>query len=186
MLSPWMVFGIRFIQGLVSGFAMPSIYRIFSVWTSPEERATILGFVYSSVALGNVVNYPLASLLCQLSEEGWALIFYVPGSLGLLLTLTIYLSLFNEPSQHPRISMDELKYLQNTCQDTTMSKDELKVPWKLLLTSLPLHVLWISHISLTWSMYLTTINLPIFANDVFDLNVTQIGTELHLHISTKK
>ena len=86
-LSPWMVFGTRFIQGMVSGIAIPSVYRIFSVWTSPEERATLLGFVFSSVALGTVVNYPFASLMCQLSEEGWALIFYVPGSLGLLLTI---------------------------------------------------------------------------------------------------
>ena len=94
-------------------FAIPSagIYHIFNVWTSPEERTTLLGFVFSSIAFGTVVNYPFASLMCQLSEEGWALIFYVPGSLGLLLTIAFYFIVFNEPSQHPRIATEESKYV---------------------------------------------------------------------------
>ena len=175
-LNPWMVFGIRFIQGMVSGFAIPSMYRLFSVWTGPSERATQLGMVFSAVALGTVVNYPFASLMCQSSDQGWSLIFYVPGSLGILLTIAFYFLVFNAPRDHPRISPGELLYLQNTCQNTSIStKDQRPVPWKDLLTSLPLHALWISHLAWTWSFYLTAINLPLFAQDVYDMDVVQIG-----------
>lgn len=102
-LNSWLVFVVRVMQGMVSGFAFPSVYRIFSVWSSPEERATLMSIVYSAVAAATVVNYPLSSLLCEANpDEGWALIFYVPGIAGLLLTSFFHLLVFNHPTEHPR------------------------------------------------------------------------------------
>ena len=40
---------IRVVQGLVSGFAFPSIYAFVAVWTSPGERATLMSLAFSGI-----------------------------------------------------------------------------------------------------------------------------------------
>ena len=44
-----------------------------------------------------------------------------------------------------------------------------------MLTCLPLHALWITHVAFTWCFYLTAVNIPLFAKDVFKMDVMQIG-----------
>ena len=111
------MFANRVIQGMVSGFAFPSVYRIFSVWSSPEERATLMSIVYTGVAFATVVNYPFSSLLCETDlDGGWPMIFYVPGVFGLILAFSFHFLVYNQPSQHPRISIEEEKYLTNACK----------------------------------------------------------------------
>ena len=169
------MFALRVIQGMVSGFAFPSVYRIFSVWSSAEERATLMSIVYSAVAAATVVNYPLSSLLCETGlDEGWPMIFYVPGLCGLILAAFFHVLVFAEPSQHPRISIEEEKYLTQSCKEFATGKAK-SVPWSKLLTSGPMHALWITHVAFTWCFYLTAVNIPLLARDVFNMDVMQIG-----------
>lgn len=159
---------------MVSGFAFPSVYRIFNVWSSPEERATLMSIVYSAVAAATVVNYPLSSLLCETGlDGGWPMVFYVPGLAGLLLSAIFHFFVYNDPSAHPRISLEEEKYLTNACKDN--KNEKLVVPWKAMLTSVPMHALWITHVAFTWCFYLTAVNIPLLAKDVFKMDMMQIG-----------
>lgn len=41
---------IRVLQGMVSGLAFPSMYNLFNVWASPDERATLMSLVFSGMA----------------------------------------------------------------------------------------------------------------------------------------
>ena len=69
------------IQGLVSGLAYPSTYNLFNKWSSPEERATIMSFVFAGIPVAIIVNYPFSSALCESGiDGGWPLVFYIPGN----------------------------------------------------------------------------------------------------------
>jgi len=46
-LSPLLVVGIRFIQGLASGIVFPSLYQLFTGWAGEEERATLMSVAYA-------------------------------------------------------------------------------------------------------------------------------------------
>ena len=71
---------VRVIQGLVSGLAFPSTYNLFSKWSSPEERATIMSLVFSGIPVAIIVNFPLSSALCESGiDGGWPMVFYIPG-----------------------------------------------------------------------------------------------------------
>ena len=167
------VLGIRIIQGLMSGIAIPSVYKMFSVWSSPEERASLMGFVLSAEALASVINTPLSGVLCNTNfDSGWPMIFYVPGLAGLILTIFLYFMIFNSPSDHPKISFEEKEYLS---QYQTIKAGGAATPWIPMLKSVPFHALWITHLAFNWCLYLTSINLPLLIGDVFNSDITKIG-----------
>ena len=78
--STYLVMITRIIQGLVSGLAFPSLYNLFSVWSGPDERATLMSIVFSGVAVANVINLPMSAGLCATGiDGGWPMVFYVSG-----------------------------------------------------------------------------------------------------------
>lgn len=80
-LNPETLIPLRIIQGLVSGVVFPSFYNLFSIWSSPEERATLMSIVMSGIVLANVINLPLAGALCATGiDRGWPMIMYTPGN----------------------------------------------------------------------------------------------------------
>ena len=79
-IHPSIVVVLRIVQGLVSGVVFPSFYNLFAVWSSPDERATLMSAVMSGIVLANVINLPLAGGFCATGiDGGWPMIFYVPG-----------------------------------------------------------------------------------------------------------
>ena len=49
--------------GLVSGVVFPSFYNLFSVWSSPDERATLMSAVMSGIVVANVINLPVRTTI---------------------------------------------------------------------------------------------------------------------------
>ena len=45
-------------------------------------------------------------------DGGWPSIFYISGVLGLLFCIPVMLLVFDSPADHPRISEEELKYIE--------------------------------------------------------------------------
>lgn len=54
------------------------------------------------------------------------------------------------------------------------TKRKAGVPWKSLLTSGPVHVLWVTHITSSWGWYLMAVNTPLFAKEVFQFDVMSV------------
>ena len=165
------VIGIRVIQGVMSGMAIPSIYKLLVVWTAPEERTAFMSAVLSAEALASVFTPLLSGYLCQIEyEHGWPILFYVPGFAGLILTIFLYFMIRNKPSDHPEISEEEKDYLM---QFQTIKSGNAKLPVCEMLKSLPFHVLWITHVAFNWCLYLTAVNLPLFIGEAFKKDITE-------------
>ena len=108
---------------------------------------------------------PLSGYLCEWGNffdiiEGWPLVFYFFGLLGLIFTILWYFLVFEKPSQHPSITDDEMNKIFNNSdiikemvEQSTVSfkldknehinqekkkqlnKINSKVPWKKMLKS---------------------------------------------------
>lgn len=80
-------------------------------------RGTFLALDFMSVPLlvsgfsfGIGLTYPLAGFL--IAHGGWEVVFYTTGSLGAFWCIFWYLFAFDSPQKHPRISKQELEYIQ--------------------------------------------------------------------------
>jgi MFS family permease len=73
----------------------PGLYSLISDYFGPEIRGRIYGFLQLTQPLGYMIGLIAATILS--SSVGWRAIFYVTGSLGLLLAVVILLSVRDAP-----------------------------------------------------------------------------------------
>ena len=169
------VLALRSIQGIVSGVTSVIVYNIFSIWSSADEKATLLAIAYAGVPLANIMSYPVTAALCLIPfQDGWPMTFYVPACLGLIWWLLHLFLTFNYPADHPRISNEELLHLQ-THAVSVASEEKPKLPVKGILKSLPLYAMLIHHFSLSWCYYLIALNIPVYVEATFDVDVIVVS-----------
>ncbi len=89
--------------------------------------------------------------------------------------------IYEKPDEHPTISEEELIYIEKSVADVKSLYDEnethsiSKVPWKLILISLPVWAICCAHFARGWTFYLLLTNQPAFLN-AFGFGVTENGT----------
>ena len=172
-IEPSLLLLIRLVQGLASGLAFPSLYNLFTSWTSPGERATLMSIAYAGIPTATVATFPLSSWLCRSGiDGGWPLAFYVPGATGLLWCLAFHLLVYSRPQDHPRISAEERRHLKAPESKETK---KLKVPWMAMLASPAVHALWITHLCSAFGYYLIVINISLFIREALGFRVINNG-----------
>ena len=82
---------------------------------------------------------------------------------------------FSSPKTHPRISNAEKQFLLQSCQEIGRDRKSMKTPWWKMLTSIPVHALWVTHLCHAWGYYLLAVNLPLFGKDVLKLDIVLNG-----------
>lgn len=101
---------IRILQGTVTGVTQPSSFVMISRWSTAEERTLSSAVVTSGGSLGNLISLPLAGVLVSSSFlGGWPSVFYILGSLCLIVSVLWYFMIYDTPEEHPRLSPEELE-----------------------------------------------------------------------------
>ncbi|EDW14393.1 sialin [Drosophila mojavensis] len=154
--------------GIFAGCGTPPLYQLFVVWAHPTERTSMLSFAYSGLILGSIGIYPLTTYL---SELGWSLPFYVIGCVSLAHGIICNWLVYNSVEQHPRISDAEREYLQQSAQQP----QHLSLPWRSLLTSLPVHAFVLTHVFHNYTFLLFSLIMPRFMSEAMQLNMKEIG-----------
>lgn len=101
--------------------------------------------------------------------------------LGLIWSLVFVYLIYEKPCEHPTISEEELIYIAKSIADNKNLYDEKetnsirKVPWKIILKSLPVWAICVAHFARGWTFYLLLTNQPAFLN-AFGFGVTENGT----------
>lgn len=60
--------------------------------------------------LGTVLTWPFVAYL--MTELGWVYTFYIPATIVLVVTALWISTVYNSPIEHPRISEEELKFIE--------------------------------------------------------------------------
>ncbi|KAM4751783.1 vesicular glutamate transporter 1 isoform 2-T2 [Cyanocitta cristata] len=113
------VIAVRVMQGLVEGVTYPACHGIWSKWAPPLERSRLATTAFCGSYAGAVVAMPLAGVLVQYT--GWSSVFYVYGSFGVFWYLFWVLVSYESPAQHPTISPEERKYIEESIGESTGS-----------------------------------------------------------------
>jgi MFS family permease len=133
---------VRSIQGFASGLTWPAMYSIVGAWYPPSERSRFMSS-FQGFSFGIGLTYPLCGFIIY--NFGWRPVFYTTGSIGIVWCIMWYFLAFNTPADHPRISPQELEYIELNVSSEMKENQGRKIPWKSIFTSLP-----------AWSIGITT------------------------------
>jgi ACS family hexuronate transporter-like MFS transporter len=160
----------RCILGLGEAAIFPASIKAVAEWFPKKERALATGIFNAGTNVGAMLA-PVAVAWISL-RWGWRGAFVGIGGIGFLL-LVLWVTLYQKPEEHPRLSKAELDYIRSDPQEVPQ-----KIPWVALL---PLRQTWTFAVGkfLTdpvWWFYLFWI--PGFFQARHGLSLTRLGPPL--------
>lgn len=150
------------------------MHSMIAHWFPAAERSTAAGIIYSGMSIGTVLTMPIAALLCDSHLlGGWPSVFYLFGALGILWFAAWAYFIAETPADHGTISETELKLITGGNERTCVKrpkKEKVVIPWRAILTSVPVWALTITHFGQHWGFYTMLTQLPRYFKELgFDL-----------------
>ncbi len=103
------LFGMRVATGVFEAPSYPINNRVVTSWFPDHERASATAMYVSGQFIGLAFLTPAMVALQHYS--GWRGLFIITGLIGLVWGFVWY-RLYRDPAEHPRISPEELSYLE--------------------------------------------------------------------------
>jgi len=114
---------MRFLLGLGESGNFPSAIKTVAEWFPKKERSFATGVFNAGANIG-IITTALAVPWLTL-QYSWRISFVATGTLGLLV-FVFWRRLYQQPQSHPRLSKEELAYIQSDSSDETTTK----LPWR--------------------------------------------------------
>lgn len=147
---------------------------MFVKWIPEGERGLMYCICGAGSNIGIILCMPVVGWLCQLDfAGGWPAVFYLLGGSGCVWSVLWMIFAANDPSSHPRISPEELEYILKSIPPNP--KEELPVPWKEMLTSIPVWSYIFTFSCSSWIYYTRLTELPNYLDQVLHSPITQNG-----------
>ena len=103
------LFILRFLVGVAKSPAFPANARIVAAWFPANERGTACAIFNSAQYFATALFAPIMGWLTTFM--GWPYAFYFMGLVGIIVSL-IWLIIVYGPDRHPRITPEELAYIE--------------------------------------------------------------------------
>jgi ACS family hexuronate transporter-like MFS transporter len=165
-------FGIaRFVLGLGEAGNFPAAIKAVAEWFPSKERALATGIFNSGTNIGaTLAPFAVGFLLYRL---GWQYAF-LATSVFAMIWLVLWFTLYRSPVQHPRVSAEELAYINREASTQTSSK----IAWSRLIPHRQTWAFLLGKVITDpiWWFYLYW--LPGFLNARFGLSITKMGLPL--------
>ncbi|XP_052061714.1 uncharacterized transporter slc-17.2-like [Mytilus californianus] len=170
-----LVYVLRVVVGVATGVVFPVGHSMWGRWAPPLERSKLIATSYVGATCGIIGTFAASGLLCEYGfDNGWGSIFYITGGLSCIWTVVWFYQARDSPSEHPRISKAELRYLTNAIEFDT-SRKVSDIPWKKMGTSVVLWVGICTHMCSNWGWYTLLTNLPAFMKTVLKFDIKSNG-----------
>ncbi|XP_058803315.1 putative inorganic phosphate cotransporter [Phymastichus coffea] len=166
----------RIAMGLVQGCLLPCVQTLLSRWVPPLERARLGSLVMNGPQFGTVITMPISGAVAA-SSIGWPSVFYIFGAVAIAWSILFFLLGADRPSDHPRICPKEANYINSSLGNINKVEQlsKSKIPWKSLLTSLPMWSLIIVHSGHNWGFYLLLTKLPAYMKNALNYDISNSG-----------
>jgi ACS family hexuronate transporter-like MFS transporter len=105
----------RVALGVAESAAYPGAVKSVAEWFPRRERALGVGFLNAGANVG-VMMTPIVGLMVA-GAYGWQAAFLVTGAIGFLVLIG-WLLIYRQPREHPKVSRDELAYIEQDGEDT--------------------------------------------------------------------
>ncbi|XP_069692007.1 sialin isoform X2 [Periplaneta americana] len=162
---------LRVLLGLMLGASWPAIHPMTARWIPPTERSKFMSNMMAS-SLGAAITMPVCGYL--IASLGWESVFYVTGVVGLLWSIAWFFLVFDSPAQHPRITDEERRYIENSIGSATSHKVH-RVPWLSILTSPCVWAIIITHGASVFGYFTVVNQLPTYMKHILHFNIKENG-----------
>jgi MFS family permease len=151
----------RLLLGLGEGATFPAATSAMSRWVSKDNRGFAQGITHAFSRIGNAVAP--AAVVAIMATHGWREAFYLCGAFSLIWVLVWAFVFTEEPSQHPRITPEELQSLP------AQKKDKVRVPWIPLFKRMwPVTLVYFCY---GWTLWLFLSWIPQYFLHSYDLDI---------------
>lgn len=113
----------RFALGIGESANFPAAVKSVSEWFPKKERAFATGLFNSGSTVGAIIAPVIVSGITM--ALGWQWAFIITGALGLI-WIIFWLAWYQSPQKHPKISGEELSYIN---QDEEFTDIKIKIRW---------------------------------------------------------
>ncbi|OXU19822.1 hypothetical protein TSAR_009977 [Trichomalopsis sarcophagae] len=182
IVSPYIVYWgdatafiiVRTLLGVFCGCMYPTSNVMLSHWIPLSERSKAGSMVFAGGPLGTVFATSVSGLILEYSSIGWPAVFYFFGGCGVVWFIVFMLVCYNNPVEHPFISDNELKFLQEELSEHKHD-DMPPVPWKEILTSKPVWALTVASFGNGWGFATLISDLNKYMSSVLKFSIQDNG-----------
>ncbi|XP_057652538.1 putative inorganic phosphate cotransporter [Diorhabda carinulata] len=162
---------VRVLEGMGEGVTFPSMHAMLARWIPPLERSKFGAYVYAGSNFGTILSLPLSGWLCSLElDNGWPLSFYIFGVLGIIWYIFWVFLVYDTPAAHPRIDPQEKAFILASI-DPQDDHDKSSIPWKQMLTCLPLWAILVTQCGQSWAFYTQLTELPTYMAQILHFDI---------------
>jgi ACS family glucarate transporter-like MFS transporter len=122
-----MLLVIRFALGAGEAVIYPASNQFVARWIPVPERGRANGWIFAGVGAGAGLSIPALTWIN--SHYGWRASFWFSAAAGVLVGMGWYLLARDVPEEHPRVSAEELAYIQSTRSTETSRQANLALSW---------------------------------------------------------
>uniref|UniRef100_A0A2K6RBX6 Solute carrier family 17 member 1 n=1 Tax=Rhinopithecus roxellana TaxID=61622 RepID=A0A2K6RBX6_RHIRO len=102
----------RAVQGVAQGIVGTAQFEIYVKWAPPLERGRLTSISTSGFLLGPFIVLLVTGVICE--SLGWPMVFYIFGACGCALCLLWFILFYDDPKDHPCISISEKEYITSS------------------------------------------------------------------------
>jgi MFS transporter, ACS family, glucarate transporter len=164
------VIGIRFCLGVGEAVVYPASNCVVASWIPSSERGIANGFIFAGVGFGSGVTSPLIVYL--MSHYGWRAAFWVSAAIGLVAGAIWFVLARNNPRQHPWISEQEKKHIEQNLPPSSLTSAE-RLPWRVIFRNRDIWAVTFSYFAYGYAAQIFFSWFFIYLNDVRGLNLRQ-------------
>ncbi|KAH8328121.1 hypothetical protein KR067_004138, partial [Drosophila pandora] len=161
---------LRVLMGLGEGTTIPAVSVLLSCWAPATERGKLGTLVIGGGIVGSILGNLFSALI--LNSYDWPWVFYFFGGVAVLWFILFTLLCYSYPHSHPFIKPKEREYLMS---EMPQPKEKPPVPWKAILTNVPMWALIICQIGHDWGLFVMVADLPKYMSNVMNFPIKSNG-----------
>jgi len=163
---------IRFLFGAGEAGAFPALSKVVYNWFPIKERGIIQGINFSGSRIGAAFAMPLVAWLIK--EIGWRHTFLVFGLFGILYGVLWYLLFRDKPENAKFIGTDEVKYIQETRQKSSVGAKQV-IPFSTIIKSATMWKTMVQYICSNFTFYFSLTWMYPYIQERFQLGLVEAG-----------
>jgi ACS family hexuronate transporter-like MFS transporter len=159
----------RFGLGIGESGNFPAAIKTVAEWFPKKDRAFATGIFDASTSVGAILAPFVVGAIVSVNGDNWQIPFLLTGFLSALWVF-LWLRTYKKPEEHPRLTKEELAYINSDSGEETSEK----IPWMKLIPKKE-----------TWAFAITTITDGVwwfylfwgakFLADQFAVDIKNIG-----------
>ena len=136
---------IRFSLGAGEAVTYPASNQFVAQWIPVPERGRANGWIFAGVGAGAGLSIPALTWIN--AHYGWRASFWFSAVAGVVVGLVWYMIARDVPEQHPRVSPQELEYIQATRSSAEVRPTATPVSWRAAIFNRNVVALTLSYFS---------------------------------------